>query len=385
MSRRIHWAGKGRLWQGSNHVVVPVRQIFRYHNNISADRMKLFVKYAIGYLTHFTGLNRAIRFFLGLIPRKRRIIIIAFHRIGPGEYGPSESVSPELFEKQVRFISRHFKVISFSEAVSILSGSEPFEEDAIVLTFDDPYRDYHTHLLPILKNYELPAMIFVTTDPIDSGAPPWYDRVHEILTMLDSSGWFSRIDTSSLEDPELKCLSVIAESSGIRKQNGINSFIEHLKSLTNLRKNEIVGHLTAIAKELRLPVEARRTVLNWDEVRELDNGLVTIGSHTCTHPIMSQTTPPDAAVEIEESKSRIESMLCKPVTLFCYPNGLETDFTEENVEKIRSAGYVAACTMIDGVNGRGTSLFHLRRISLGRATVCQVDLKLTMKLLLPQT
>jgi peptidoglycan/xylan/chitin deacetylase (PgdA/CDA1 family) len=106
-------------------------------------------------------------------------------------------------------------------------------------------------------------------------------------------------------------------------------------------------------------------MMNWNEVKALaQGGLVTIGSHTVSHPILSKLSPEDAALEIADSKRIIEGNIGMPVDFFAYPNGGRMDFTEDNVATVKSSGFSAACTTISGTNRHGDDLFRLQRIDV---------------------
>jgi peptidoglycan/xylan/chitin deacetylase (PgdA/CDA1 family) len=61
--------------------------------------------------------------------------------------------------------------------------------------------------------------------------------------------------------------------------------------------------------------------MRWSDLERLDPSLITIGSHTMTHPILP--TLDDAALtrEVVESRKLLEERLGRTVDLFCYPNG----------------------------------------------------------------
>ncbi len=63
--------------------------------------------------------------------------------------------------------------------------------------------------------------------------------------------------------------------------------------------------------------------MNWREIKELsDSGLITIGSHSMSHPNLSENISiDDFKKEIFDSKQILENALNKKVTLFSYPFG----------------------------------------------------------------
>lgn len=73
----------------------------------------------------------------------------------------------------------------------------------------------------------------------------------------------------------------------------------------------------------------------------LQDPLVTIGSHTKTHPFLSEISAEAKEDEILNSKKDLESMFGRPVRFFSYPFG---DFNAEVLEMAQRAGYDLAFT-----------------------------------------
>lgn len=78
------------------------------------------------------------------------------------------------------------------------------------------------------------------------------------------------------------------------------------------------------------------------QLKELDQRLVEIGSHSMTHRKLPELSALEAARELRDSKARLEDVLCRPVTAFAYPHGRYDAFT---IELVAAAGYqYAYCT-----------------------------------------
>lgn len=105
--------------------------------------------------------------------------------------------------------------------------------------------------------------------------------------------------------------------------------------------------------------EETHPLLSWEEAREMSQDGITFGSHTCTHPHLTEVSPEQARCEITESKREIESGLKRPVNFFCYPFG---DFNEQIRQMVKEAGYLGACTVSVGLNEVGDDLYSLKRI-----------------------
>ena len=97
-------------------------------------------------------------------------VIIMYHSVGPGNttppnYGEKLNVSTRVFEKQMKFLSDHdYNVISFVEFVNRVKRNERIPHKTLAITFDDGLKNNFTNAYPILKKYNFPATIFVTTD-----------------------------------------------------------------------------------------------------------------------------------------------------------------------------------------------------------------------------
>ncbi|MDX1931142.1 MAG: polysaccharide deacetylase family protein [Capsulimonadales bacterium] len=87
--------------------------------------------------------------------------------------------------------------------------------------------------------------------------------------------------------------------------------------------------------------------MDWETLRELDaSGLVTIGSHTLSHPEdMAKLPIEEQEREMTESRAILESQLGHPVPYFAYPNGTGDKETFAAAERV---GYTMAFTIVNG-------------------------------------
>lgn len=109
----------------------------------------------------------------------------------------------------------------------------------------------------------------------------------------------------------------------------------------------------------------KKGYLSWQQLRELQNGGMTIGSHTCSHPHLPDLDPSQIRREIEVSKKNLEEGLHHPVSLFCYPFG---GFNAPAIEFVRSAGYQLAFTTNRSLPNFPQAPFSIRRIRMGNTT-----------------
>ena len=97
-----------------------------------------------------------------------------------------------------------------------------------------------------------------------------------------------------------------------------------------------------------------------EEVRALvRDGLVTIGAHTVTHPVLSELGVTACHREITESKFACEALIGAPVTAFAYPYG---DFDAKARDAVKTAGFTFACSTRHGPASASSDMFALPRV-----------------------
>lgn len=102
----------------------------------------------------------------------------------------------------------------------------------------------------------------------------------------------------------------------------------------------------------------RKRLLDWDRIIETKNHSVVFGSHSKTHPFLSELSDAEIAHEVKGSKDAIEERLNMPVEFFCYPSG---DYDERVVNAVKQAGFLGAVTTKRGLAHRGDDPFEIRR------------------------
>lgn len=129
------------------------------------------------------------------------------------------------------------------------------------------------------------------------------------------------------------------------------------------------------ASHPRYRSDPKRLHLNWSEISKLArHPLITIGSHTVTHPMLSELGAEASALEIRDSKLAIEEHTGMDVLDFCYPSG---NYTERELDLVMQAGYRSAVTVKPGINDGKANLFALRRTEVtDRDTVTVLAQKL---------
>jgi peptidoglycan/xylan/chitin deacetylase (PgdA/CDA1 family) len=262
----------------------------------------------------------------------------------------------EEFESQMLFLREEYSVLPLSEVIDRLSRKLPLPERAVCLTFDDGFRTVLTTAFPIMKKYDFPSTVFVITGLVDTDQPAWPELLYHALTTTRKASVVVFGSVWSLET----CADQAHAYVGI---------VERLKNVAAQEKDRQLNAIfLALEVQPTISADSVLSTLSWDEVERLhQTGLVTFGSHTHTHQILSRL-PPDA--QYDELKKSHEILLERlgDAHFFAYPNGRRVDFTDMTKKFVRELGYLCGVSTQTGLVGMHDDLFELRRVGIGADT-----------------
>jgi peptidoglycan/xylan/chitin deacetylase (PgdA/CDA1 family) len=255
-----------------------------------------------------TGLLGALEHF---DRRSDRIRVLAYHRVDDPEAEPDldpglVSATPKDFGAQVELIARHYHAISLPDLMAAQRGERTLPERAVLLTFDDGYRDFAEQAWPVLRRAGVPAVLFVPTSFPDRPGPGfWWDRLHAAL---------SRTDQEFVDPPGLARIP-LGEARERRLAHRI--LRTHAKTLTH---EQAMLWLDSLIDELA-EVPSLHRVLGWHELRRLTAEGLSVCSHGHRHALCTRLSPSDLADDLATSRRLIETELRDPsqVAALAYP------------------------------------------------------------------
>lgn len=293
-------------------------------------------------------------------------IILLYHRVLDKKIDPQLlSVSRKNFRDQVKFLAENYTVLGLSELQKCMDNKN-IPKNSVVITFDDGYADNLYNAKPILKEFNTPATVFITGIGAEKGF--WWDELEKLLTgnfpvSLDLDinekhySWKIKEAENRGYDPEkYRDWNITLEDTPTDRHRIYRELCTILRPLEHSLREKIIDEL--VSREH----EDARDPLSVDEVRSLrEGGLIEIGGHTQTHPVLSYLSQADQEKEIMENKKFLESLLDQPVTGFSYPFGSKSDYTAVSVKSVRKAGFTCACSNFAGKVNYRTDPYQLPR------------------------
>jgi peptidoglycan/xylan/chitin deacetylase (PgdA/CDA1 family) len=273
--------------------------------------------------------------------------ILMYHRV-LAEPDPLQPDVPHqaLLVEQFKTLAGAFNVLPLHEAAELLQrGGLP--PGAACITFDDGYRDNHDLALPLLREYKLPASVFVATGYLNGGRM-FNDSVVETVRRLDTG----EIDLSRVG------LGKRLISDVTSRRTLIADLTKAVKYLDPAERDEFCEDLCRHTGS-RLPTDL---MMDDAQVKAMSDAGVDIGGHTVNHPILARVDGETALREIEVNRDQITALTGKQPLCFAYPNGKPNlDYTSAHARMVSKAGYVAAVSTAVGVASDDADPFQLPR------------------------
>ncbi|MDP9040154.1 MAG: polysaccharide deacetylase family protein [Acidobacteriota bacterium] len=290
-----------------------------------------------------TGLTR----LLEAIPPRPSLLILNYHRIGdrtktPYDSGTFSATTAE-FDWQVRHIMRSHRIVNLEEAKEIVQGRATPRDAAVLLTFDDGYRDNFEEAFPVLQRHGVSATFFLPTAFVGTGRLPWWD----VIAYLIKNAKPERIALTYPEPAEFDLTSANRPRATVQ-------ILRQFKKPAASDAERFLGELETACDTPRPGTAAERCFLNWDEAREMQAEGMCFGSHTHTHPILAKLGYGSQLEELRTSREIIEGELRRPGDTLAYPVGQRDSFSADSVKALKEAGYSAAFSFYGGVNKPGS-------------------------------
>ena len=241
----------------------------------------------------------------------RRLKVLAYHTVPDAQ----------IFKQQIKYLKKTYNIISLKDLQISMESRKSLPENALLITFDDGDYSLYKNAFPILKTYEVPAVIFIISQLIDSEKTFWCRWVE---AAFDKEG---------------------KSYSEARKE------VNRLKKIPNSERMEVLSGLPEI-KSRQLSVE---------ELKEMESHNIVMGNHTHTHPMLDQCTSEEISMEMDEVKKNFVQWGLGGYSYFAYPNGN----SHPRIEKIlKSKGIKMAFLFDHEINTKQINPFNISRIKV---------------------
>jgi peptidoglycan/xylan/chitin deacetylase (PgdA/CDA1 family) len=278
------------------------------------------------------------------------LTVLTYHRIAePGTnlfFDPVISATPDSFRAQIDWLYNHTRILTLEELINRAHNGSLGREPALLVTFDDGYRDNFDVAVPILAERNVPATFFIPTAFLETPHLPWWDEVAYVIKR-------TRVCRLTLErSPEQRASPLEIDLETIPRTTAIMTIIRAVLEETVGDERRFLDQLAARA-EVTVDAESlgRSLFMSWDQVRRLPEAGAefTIGSHSHSHPNLARLDDDSQRRELTDSKKILETRVGCEIKAFAYPYGWPGTYTKGTKAIVTEAGYSLAFASCEGV------------------------------------
>lgn len=280
---------------------------------------------------------------------KNRVPVLVFHKIIPEYDATWPGIHPELFEKILLQLKKHYTIRPISDLLTKNPGEL---KDACFITFDDGYKDYLDYAYPILKRHQIPSALFVLPYQISNKGHIWTSTISFFIkhyTFNEIEEFFKKHD-----------LRIENHENDYFKLN--LSISRQLCKMEHVSRMKIINDLRAKFSEDDRFIE--NELLTFQELKALNPKLTQIESHSFTHPSFKiETDEPYIIQELKESKEVIEKELGKEVIAFAFPFAEYNDLSLSKVKQLYKMCFtdINDFVYLDKIKKNPNELYNLSR------------------------
>lgn len=295
--------------------------------------------------------------------RASTTLILGYHRVVDDFRAhaaasiPPMLISTHTFERHLDWVGRHYDFVSLDAAAWRIATGETGGRPTATITFDDGYSDVYQNAFPLLKRKGIPSAMFVVTDLVGTDRLQLHDELYALLSMA----------LTTWQQPIYSLRKLLQGIDGDAEPMTMDMALpEDAFGMTRVLLNAVPQkRLQGLVEALRGSMHGLADrkdgfqALDWKQLAEMQRAGVTIGSHTCSHALLSNEPLGTVRHEVSDSRSLLEEKLGIRVEHFAYPDGR---FNPPAVDEVAGAGYRYAYTTCPHSDARHPRLTLPRRV-----------------------
>lgn len=280
-----------------------------------------------------------------MLPSQGDFFSVMYHYVRPKEISKLRYLKIQDFQRQIDFFEEKFGLVSRDDWEKFReTGQKP---KGALLTFDDGLKDHYKFVLPILIDRNLFGIFYTCTNPLKNLALSVH-LTHYLLAHTEVQTIWDELITRGLPK---KYKEVLDHKSQLAHLNQDHSSLEKdLKKLINyavvdIGQNDLLLEVFTEFTKLSQTQFVNLWNLNEQEIFEISSSGFEIGSHTCSHKLMSNLTDFEIDSELYDSKSILTEICNTNIKSFCFPHGGTRSYNDNILQKLHQFEYSESFTV----------------------------------------
>jgi peptidoglycan/xylan/chitin deacetylase (PgdA/CDA1 family) len=240
------------------------------------------------------------RAYLGLFRERGGLLVFLFHslfrderEIALNQVDPLDRTTSGQFLRFVEYYRNHgYRFITPDD----LLGDLPPDGKYALITFDDGYYN-NTLALPVLQQYEVPAVFFISTDHVEESKCFWWDVLYREQVVRGATPG-----------------QVYREGLGLKSRT------------TEQIEADLKARFGADAFRPRCDIDRPFTPAELSDFAR--QPFVRLGNHTANHAILTNYPPEELRAQVQRAQESLAAMTGISPRSIAYPNGARSPLVE---------------------------------------------------------
>jgi peptidoglycan/xylan/chitin deacetylase (PgdA/CDA1 family) len=282
--------------------------------------------------------------WLARMSSARAGVAIVYHRVGGRAGGePSREILPAVssavFDRQLRHLRRHYRVVPAAELLEAVRSRRRRERFPVAITFDDDLASHVRDALPALRRGGLSASFFLTGASLDGPHSFWWEDLQRA------------IDDELIAPDGLPHVDV-----GVALERSPRAILDLAGAIVRLPPEQRDEVAVALREAVGPP--SADNGLRSHDVRALADAGCTVGFHTLRHYALPGLSDLELEQALRDGREALAAAAAAPVDLLGYPHG-KAD--ARVAEAARAAGFALAFTTARGAVTADTDPLRMPR------------------------
>lgn len=283
------------------------------------------------------------------------VIVLCYHKISDNrnDYN-AVNVSPENFRKQMAYLSSNYKMVSAEDILNVADA----RNCCFAVTFDDGYRSVYSNAFPVLKEFSIPAIDFVTTGNLGTKNENWTDNI--VRAIFEPRNQKDYFECSSGEISGKWYTRNIEEKVSFYRK--INYMFRH----TGAKERKQYEIMLLEWAGLLSGECSGNAILTENELKELSHSpLISIGTHCVTHSFLGALTVDEQEFEITDSIRKLNEITGIPIKYMAYPFGSPSSYNDVTLRLMKQNGIeLGFTTSFERITSK-TERYKIPRVVMG--------------------
>lgn len=260
----------------------------------------------------------------------------------------SKHLDKKKFEKYIKFLSKNGTAITLNDLIDNSFSSKK----NYIITFDDGFYNNYKYALPILKKYNIPHTIYLTTNYVDKNLISWIDRIDIAIDKCKKNYLYSDIFKKKFK---------------LRTKKNKIIFLDFIRNYCkSLKKVDLNKFAEFLLKDLKLksPKTSNGDLdkkLEWKNIIKMNkNKLTEFGGHSHNHNILGHLSKSQYTTEIKNSLNFLSKKANIMTKHYSYPEGFKSSYNKNIIQLLKKNKIkTSVTTLLTKKNKK--SMFELNR------------------------